>query len=65
MKDVTVVAKTIKAELKALGITAKIKSNRGRMLDAIYVMVTDDMLKTVYQITRKHQTDELVIIVQS
>ena len=65
MKDVTVVAKTIKANLKALGITAKTKSCRGFMLDALYVTVTDELVKTVYELTREYETDELAIIVQA
>ena len=65
MKDVTVVAKTIKANLKALGITAKTKSRRGFMLDALYVTVTDELVKTVYELTREYETDELAIIVQA
>ena len=65
MKDVTVVAKTIKANLKALGITAKTKSRRGFMLDALYVTVTDELVKTVYELTREYETDELAITVQA
>ena len=65
MKDVTTVAKTIKANLKVLGITAKAKSRRGWMMDAIYVTVSSELVKTVYDLTRKYETDNLVIIVQA
>ena len=65
MKDVTTVAKTVKANLKALGITAKAKSSRGWMMDAIYVTVSSELVKTVYDLTRKYETDNLVIIVQA
>ena len=65
MKDVTVVAKTIKADLKAQGITAKTKSCRGFMLDALYIRVPSELVKTVYEITRKYENDELAIIVQA
>ena len=65
MKDVTVVAKTIKANLKALGITAKTKSRRGFMSDAIYVQVENELIKSVYELTREYETDCLAIIVQS
>lgn len=65
MKDVTTVAKTIKANLKALGITAKTKSCRGFEMDAIYVVVANELTKSVYNLTREYQTDSLTIIVQS
>lgn len=65
MTDVTVVAKTIKASLKALGITAKTKSCRGFEIDAIYVRVANELTKSVYELTREYETDCLAIIVQS
>ena len=65
MKDVTTVAKTIKANLKSLGITAKAKSSRGWMMDTIYITVSSDLVKPVYDLTRKYETDELVVIVQA
>ena len=64
MTDVTVVAKTIKANLKSLGITAKTKSCRAFELDAIYVVVSDELKKSVYKLTREYETDCLAIIVQ-
>ena len=65
MTDVTAVAKTIKANLKALGITAKTQSCRGFQTDSIYVRVEDELIKSVYELTREYETDCLVIIVKS
>lgn len=63
MTDATVVAKTIKANLKALGITAKTRICRGFMIDAIYVSVASELIHSVYDLTREYETDKLAIIV--
>lgn len=65
MKDVTVTAKEIKATLKEFGINAKTKSCRGFYSDAIYITVTDELIKSVYDLIKEYQTDGLAVIVQS
>lgn len=64
MKEVTLVAKEIKANLKALGINAKTKSCRGFCTDAIYITVADELIKLVYDLIKEYQTDKLAVIVQ-